>query len=359
MHRRSSLIAVVALALAASSCSERPSAGPEAFESIRQYGWDVPVGEPEAAWSPVSDRVVSRAQGGFLVLSEDTGSHAQQKFTSNENRETRFPAWINEDQVVFGPGKNAEKLSDGRVISSPEGLTVVTLGKNPLQKQLAKFGYRPRVGQKHVFAQVGDKIVGIDELGDAREFGIGFFAEPEAAGPGMAWQETPVYEEDFWTGKPVRSNLVIRWRPGQIDQIPGAVQPRWTSDGALTATVLRGDPQLQHAWWDAGTDVVLIPGRGKAPVIIAHDARDPAPHPIQPVVAVTTSDGKIALVSRDGAHRVEIAEGRHPAWNHDGTRLMIEENAGPTPLPTTIAKPKSGARLTVLVFAIHESPKPK
>ena len=36
-------------------------------------------------------------------------------------------------------------------------------------------------------------------------------------------------------------DLVIRWRPGVIDTIPRAIQARWTPEGGVVATVLRGE----------------------------------------------------------------------------------------------------------------------
>src|SRR4051794_16104445 len=100
------LVMSMAMMFATSSCAQRPNASPESFEAIRQYGWDMPVTDPEPEWAPASDRVVARTHGGFMVLEENPATKSQQRFTSAENRETHFPVWINEGEVVFGPGRN-------------------------------------------------------------------------------------------------------------------------------------------------------------------------------------------------------------------------------------------------------------
>jgi hypothetical protein len=331
---------VAASVLACVGCSSPPHrAAPEEFQVIRTYGWDAAV-DPQAAWAPRSYRVVAREAGGFVILQEANSGKPREKFLSSEKRETHHPAWINEQEIVFGPAANALRLADGRVVPASDGLTVVTIGGlKPEQKQLSKVGYRPRVGQGHVFAQVEDRMDKIDATGEIEDFGQGFFAQPQPVGEGVCWQETPVSEPDWWTGKPVRSKLVIRWNWRRTDTVAGGSEARWSSDGGVAATVLRAEPAAGAAWDSAGTDVVFIPGPGKPAVVVAHDAREPAPHPTQPVIAVATADGRIVLVSRDGAHRVEVAEGRRPQWSHDGTRLMVEESRAPEPaaVPTVPA----------------------
>ncbi|MBA2479362.1 MAG: hypothetical protein H0V44_01770 [Planctomycetes bacterium] len=310
--------------VAIAGCASRAQVAPKDFEVIRSYGFDAGV-DPQPSWSPESYRIVARDAGGFVVLQEVDGNKGRQKFTSSEKRETHHPVWINEQEVVFGPKANAERVPDGRVVPASDGLTVVTIGGlKPEQKLLTKVGYRPRVGQAHVFAQVEDRMDKIDEHGDIEDFGQGFFAEPQWTGEGVCWQETPVTEPDWWTGKPVRSNLVIRWNWRRTDVVPGGIQPRWTYDGGVVATVLRAEPGPGAAWDQGGTDVVFVGGPRQAPVVIARDAREPAPHPTKSVIAVATADNRIVLVSRDGSQRADIAAGRRPQWSFDGTRLLVE-----------------------------------
>jgi hypothetical protein len=351
--RAAIFLAVAALALASSSCEHRaPPAAPADFSVIRDYGWDTDVAEPQAAWSPNDYRVLSRSADGFVVLRDESGQRPVDSYKSVERRETHFPAWINGEQVVFGADRNADKLPDGTVVPVPDGLTLVELGAKPVQKQLAKIGFHPRVGRGAVYAQSEDRMLIIDEQGGVGEFGRGFYPEPQRDGDGIAWQETPVISEDWWTGKPVRANLIVRWREKKVDTIPSAIQPRWSADGGIAATVLRGDPPSAKRWWKAGSDVVWIAGPGQAPVIVAYDARDPAPHPTQPVIAVATNAGKILLVSRDGKQRAELGDGCNPQWSWDGTRLLVEQvpNDEP-PLPTRHGD-QGHNHLTVHVVAV-------
>jgi hypothetical protein len=346
--------AAAGLALfALAGCGSRPpSAAPGDFSIIRQYGWDCDVADPQAAWSPNDYRVAARSANGFIIVQDETGQKPAETYRSVERRESHFLAWINPDQVVFGPDRNADKLADGRVVAVPEGLTVVTIGRAPQQRQLTKLGYHPRVGQGHIFAQAEDRLLRIDETGAIEEFGRGFLPEPQRVGDGVAWQETPVLSDDWWTGKPVRSNLIIRWKSGRADQLPAGVQPCWSADGGLAATTLRADPQPGQYWWKAGSDVVFIAGPGRPAVLVARDARDPAPHPTQPVIAVSTNEGKVALVSRDGAQRVDIADGCNPHWSWDGTRLLIEQAPPETPPLPTMPGARGRNHLTVLVLAV-------
>jgi hypothetical protein len=240
-----------------------------------------------------------------------------------------------------------------------DGLTLVTLGSKPLRRQLCKLGFHPRVGDGLIYAQSEDRILTIAETGQTDEFGRGFYAEPQRQGPGVAWQETPVFETDWWTGRPQRSALVIRWRPGKVDQLLGGVQPRWSASGSLVATVLRADPQPGVSWWRAGTDVVFIGSGGQPPLIIAHDARDGSPHPSQPVVAVATNDGRVILVSSDGSQRIDIGPGCNPQWSFDGSRLMVEDAPSepvPTPPASAVAAPTLIDREQNVISAVNTTP---
>jgi hypothetical protein len=360
------LALAAALARAMAGCGTRPQVvAPTDFSIIREYHLDADVVDAQPAWSPIDYRVLARSSNGFVLLQGDDGPHAGDRYRSIEGRESHFPAWINAKQVVFGPSRNADVAADGRVMPTTQGLTVVTLGRDPSQRQISKNGYRPRIGQGRIFAQFEDHILVIDERGGIEDFGRGFFAEPQRVGEGVAWQETPVCEPDYWTGKPVRSNLIIRWHPGVVDQVTAGLQPAWTADGALAATVVRADPAPGRPWWKSGTDVIFMSHPGAVPLIIAHDARDAAPCPTQPVIAVSTNAGRVALVSRDGTTSVELCDGSHPQWSHDGTRLLVEpapEDAPSGKLPTTRAQvPAEGEaatpsslkeRMTVYVLAV-------
>jgi hypothetical protein len=123
------------------------------------------------------------------------------------------------------------------------------------------------------------------------------------------------------------------------------VQPRWSSNGGLAATILRADPVPGISWWKAGTDVVYISGPGKPPVVICADARDPAPDPVQPLSAVATTAGTVLVLSENGKERFEVGPGCNPQWSSDGTRLAVED------APTE--QPKSTNHITVFVLAIR------
>lgn len=353
------LLPLAAALAALAACGTRdPVATPADVSIIRSYGWTPEVADPQPAWSPNDHRVAVRAANGLAILGGDDGVRAPEVYRSTERRETHGLAWINPEQVVFGPSRHVEKLPDGRVVPLVEGLTMVTLGSTPVRRQLTRLGFRPRVGPGRIFAQAEDKILSITEDGGIEEFGPGFFAEPQREGGAIAWQETPITETDHWTGRDGPGALVVRWKPGTADQLPRGVQPRWCHDGSLAATVVRATPPAAEPWWRIGTDVVRLAGPGATPVVVARDARDPAPHPTQPIIAVTGADGGAWLVSHDGTSSVRIADGCRPQWSFDGLRLLVEpaEAPAPTMTPTTAPRgdaPAAGARrITVHVLAI-------
>ncbi len=126
----------------------------------------------------------------------------------------------------------------------------------------------------------------------------------------------------------------MRWRPGAVDLIHAAVEPRWCADGSLLATVLRADPPAKGPWWKSGTDVVWLSGPGAAARLLAHDARDAAPHPTRALVAVASNAGRVLLVTRDGAKSVDFCAGCRPRWNFDGTRLLVQDRPSDPPATT-------------------------
>lgn len=332
---RTMLFLAFAVALALTSCHEEATrAGAEAtdFQQLRVYGWETTVPDPEAIWNPENYQVLTRSAKGFALLEE--GRDKQQYFFAKDLRETFHATWINRLQFVFGPGHGMVETGDGRLVPNTEGLTVVTLTETAsgreyamAPKNLTKAGSHPRVWGKNLVAQIEDRIVIIDPYGKVTEFGPGFFAEPQRDGLGICWQEFPVFETDHWTGGD-RSlgRLFIRWKAGVTTELANAVEARWTVDGGLVATVLRGQPVAGKPWWSVGTDVYYVAGPKAAPVLVAADARSPAPHPSQRLIAAMGANGSLILCGLDGERRRMLAEqGDHPQWSHDGLRLLAEE----------------------------------
>jgi hypothetical protein len=302
------------------------------FQILRTYGWDTTVPDPQAKWNPDSYQVLARSTGGFVLL--DEGSGKQQYFASKTKHETAFPEWISQRQFVFGPKDNVITTIDGRVVPTSEGLSVVTLlqtntGKDvPIApKNLTTYGYRPKVWGKNIVAASEERIYVVDPYGTIAEFGPGFMPVPQRGGEGIAWQDRPVFETDHWTGSTTRrGNLLIRWRKGVTTTVPNAVEARWTADGGILFTVLRNEPVPGQPWWSGGSDIYYIANAKAAPVLVAADARAPAPHPKATVCAAIGKSGSVVLCGYDGSFRHQLAPvGEAPAWSHDGRRLMVEE----------------------------------
>ncbi len=322
------LSALVGLA----GCGGHRAAPPLAVDDLRElrtYGFDT-IADPQASWNPDTYQILARIDAGFVLL--DEGRDKQDYYRSSERRETVDPVWINRNQFAFGPGHGLVATASGREVPSSQGLTVVTIGskdgKRTLDPQtLTKTGYRPRVWADRIIAQAEDKIIVVDHFGAVSEFGPGFYAEPQRNGRGVTFQEAPVLEADRWTGLDLRrGRLFIRWKPGQVTTLANAIEARWTAAGGVVATVLRNDPPQGRPWWEAGTDVYLVAGPEAQPVLIAKDARSPAPHPGGGVVAVVSREGAIDLVDEAGAHRRNfLDQGDHPEWSTDGTRLLVEQ----------------------------------
>jgi hypothetical protein len=344
------LLGLAALVLLTACHDEpRPSASAFDFQVLRSYGWSTTVADPQATWNPQDYQVLARSAGGFVLLEEGGGK--QQYFASKTRHETAYPVWVAHRQFAFGPMQNVITTTDGRLVPTSEGLTVVTLletisGKEmPLKPQnLTNQGYRPRVWNDRLVAATEDKIIEVDPFGKITEFGTGFLPEPQRRGPGICWQERPVLEIDHWTGtEGRRGRLFIRWKPGVTTELANAVEARWTPDGGVIATVMRAEPVAGQPWYSGGTDLYLVTGPKAVPTLVAADARSADPHPLQPLCAAVGKSGALILCGYDGNFRRQLADqGDHPAWSHDGLRLMTEEDEG-----------KHGSRyLHVYVFAI-------
>jgi hypothetical protein len=318
------------LALAAlAACAPRPVSSQADATVVRSFRLPTTVTDPEPAWNPAADRIVVRSANGFAILEE---GQRPVYLVAEDRRTSGAPQWLTPDRVVFGPAANAVRTSDGRIVPTTDGLTAVTVGAKGASEKftLAPSGYRPRVGTDAVYAQVEDRIRLVARGGEPVDFAPGFFAEPQRSGPGLAWQELPVVEEDWWTGRAGTGSLVIRWRPGQADSHPGLIMPRWTRDGGVVATRLAGTPPAgstrQNWYLRVGTDVVHVPRAGTTPAVVVPGGHSADPHPLLPLVAAVDRDGSLVLADLAGGAPRRIASGaRGPLWNHDGTRLLYEE----------------------------------
>ncbi len=304
----------------------------EDFQILRSYGWDTTVPNPQATWNPESYQILARSGGGFVLL--DEGSGQQQYFATKTKHETANPVWVSQRQFVFGPKDNVITTTDGRVVPTSEGLSVVTLlesitGKEiPLApKSLTTYGYRPKVWGRNLVAASEDRIYVVDPYGTIVEFGPGFMPEPQRKGEGIAWLDRPVFETDHWIGSGTRrGNLLIRWRTGVTTTVPNGVEPRWTANGGLLTTVMRAEPVAGQPWWSGGTDIYYYANAKAAPVLVAADARAPAPHPKVDICAAVGRSGALILCAYNGSFRHQLAPmGEAPEWSHDGRRLVTEE----------------------------------
>ncbi len=331
------------------ACAPRMVLDPGGLSIIRTYRLAVNVSDPQPAWNPGSYLIVARSQGGFALLQEGQGR--QERFESQEARQTWFPAWISREQFVFGPMRNVAPVADGRIVASTDGLTVVKVLDNGLRcdvtrTPLCSVGFRPRPTSDKIYAQAEAKMILVDREGVVSDAGEGFYPEPQANGVGVAWQETPVYEPDRWTGKTGLGRLFIRWRAGRVTEVPGGCEARWTPDGGLVCTVLRGMPAVDRPWWSVGTDVVFFSGPEAAAELIAKDARNPQVHPKEPLVAVSDGSAGVRVVSLRFTRPQEsllVTTGTNPQWSYDGTRLLTVEvnpDAGQA-TPNAIERPAS------------------
>ena len=123
---------------------------------------------------------------------------------------------------------------------------------------------------------------------------------------------------------------------------PGEVRLAELLAAVSLATDLADDSPLESALGDALTslhlarlaglagedltDVYYLAGPKAAPVLVAADARSPAPHPTQPLIAAVGANGSLIVCGLEGQERRVLAEqGDHPQWSHDGLRLVAEE----------------------------------
>ncbi len=327
------LMPLIAVALAVVGCAPRMVLDPEGVGIIRTYQFSSTVADPQPAWNPQSDVLVVRSLNGFGLLQEGRGR--QEYFDSVESRQTWFPAWINRGQFVFGPQRNVIALGDGRVVASTDGLSLVNVLDNGLKceitrDQLSPIGFGPRPAGEVVYAQVDDTMIVIDQSAKRSDAGQGFAPEPQVGGPGICWRDVPLGEPDHWQGKGGRGTLFIRWKPGQLTEVPGGCQARWTADGGVVCTVMRAVPTDTKPWWTGGTDVVYLSGPDVSPVVVAKDCRSPAPHPSEPLVAVADGAAGVSLVSLrtpPTAPQLLTAIGGAPLWNHDGSRLLAVDQS--------------------------------
>lgn len=297
---------------------------PARLEPVRTYGWPATVVDPEPDWNPVSYRLVARAAGGFALLAE--GQRQEQHFAAEDRRESHTPRWLNRDQFVFGPGWWVRRDADGRVLTPSDGIVLVTLGEGgrPRERRvLAERGCRPQPWRGLVLAQEAQRLLVIDARGRVEEFGEGFDPVPQPDGPGLFWRDSPAFHPDWWTGREGAGQAIVRWRPGQVDQLGDAVQAAWTHRGGLLITRRRAVAPAGQPWWAGGTDIYAVDGPGAAPRLVRANARDPAAHPHADLLAWTGDDGGVWIGSLDPAGwRERVAtDGSRPRWSHDGLRL--------------------------------------
>ncbi len=297
------------------------------------------IAEPEPVWNPLRQVLAMRTQTGFALAEEGMRPVFLE---ANDRRTTAGPQWLDAGRLVFGPAANVVPTPGGRLVPSTDGLSVIDLdgSKVEARRDLAKSGYRPRVGHLGVFAQVEDRIIRVQPGREPEDFVRGFFAEPQPDGGGVAWTTVPVFEPDHWTGQPAPGAMVIRWRPGVSDEHPGLVQPRWSA-GRIYATRLGAIPagvQGRHAILDrTPCDIVLLTGPGAAPRTVLANAHSPAPHPTAELFAAIGRDGALLLASSDGRSTRLAEVGRDPAWSHDGRRLAYVIPGTTADEPATVA----------------------
>ena len=292
---------------------------------VRDQSWDAAVAQPQAEWAPDSYVIAARSVQGLMLVREGVGSVA---YRTDDGSSPWNPGFWGADRLVAGPRPEVTLNQDGHLTPPATGLIVSHFTGDALQRPqtLSGSGYRPRPWGDVVVCSLENRILLIDEDGEDEIFVEGFLPEPQPRGPGIAWQETPVFERDYWTGQEGLGDLIIRWEPGVVDVLPRGVHPRWTPWGGLVATQLHAAVSEQGDWYRGGSDVVHIPGPGQEPVVIARDAHLAEPHPLAPFAVVVGNDGRVHLVELDGsAQRLFVDLGERPRWSDDGKRLILEE----------------------------------
>ena len=160
-------------------------------------------------------------------------------------------------------------------------------------------------------------LIEADAVGE--DLGEGFFAGAAAPRSGLAYQETPVIEPDYWTAKAAARPAVraVGSRPHQRDPGGGrAVVDRHRRRRRGPAQG-RPAPRAGRGGRPAPSSSISAARAGGS----SHRRRPPLarPHPRQPVVAATTRDGRLVLVSLVDKRVRELAPvGARPRWNHDG-----------------------------------------
>ncbi len=321
--------AALATVLLLAACSADRQPIETRLKPIRTYGWSASVVDPAPDWNPSTNVLVARSIGGFSLLEE--GGRGERAFDSDDRRESHTPIWLNRDQFVFGPARNAIPAADGTISTPSDGLTVATINAvgKPARTKLSDRGFRPRrAGDSSICAQDGNLIIFIDAQGQIGEFGEGFDPEPQPDGPGLCWRDRPAFDTDFWTGRRDLGTMFVRWSRGQVDNLGNAVQAAWTRHGGVIATVLEGTAPAGSPWWSAGTHLVHSAGPGAPVLELRAQARDPAPHPLIDLLAWTDRDGGVWIGSmRPDGWSERIAEsGWRPRWNPDGMRLCYLES---------------------------------
>lgn len=292
---------------------------------LRDFTWDASVEQPQAEWAPQSYVIAARSIKGLMLVREGIGSAAYRTADASSPYDPRF--W-GEDRLVVGPEPRIHRTEEGRITAPADGLKVAAFTGDALQRpvELSTRGYRPRPWGEQVVCSFENQILLIDQRGQEEVFVDGFLPEPQAGGPGIAWQETPVFTVDYWSGKSGTGDLVIRWESGVVDILPRGVHPRWTPWGGIIATRLHRDVPDSGSWYAGGSDVVHIAGPGEQPVVIASDAHLGEPHPTARIAAIVANDGSVQLADLDGAEaRPFVDQGTRPRWSGDGKRLMLEE----------------------------------
>ncbi|MHC5068088.1 MAG: hypothetical protein ACYTF0_05825 [Planctomycetota bacterium] len=322
------LLVVSLLALAGCAGSRDPMAtvSPYDFRHLRDYAFTFDVEQPQAEWSPRGNLIVGRGVKGVALHIEDVGV---QTYTTADGFSPWEPQWLPDASVVFGPQAVPVFDDEGRVVTPAQGLHRAPFLGEALGKprELTASGYRPRRWNDRLVASLNDTILTFAKDGSNEEvFGEGFFPEPQAAGPGICWQTTPILHDDYWTGIDGVGELVVRWRPGEVSLLKGGVAARWSADGGVCAVRLAAKAAAGEPWWSAGSAVVYLSEPGAVASVLMFDAHEIEPHPFAPVAAVVSNDGRVHLVDlRNGDARVIAEDGARPRWNHDGTRLLLQE----------------------------------
>ncbi len=303
---------------------------------VRDFTWDASVEEPQAEWAPDSYVIAARSIKGLMLIREGIGSAAYRTADASSPYHPRF--W-GDDRLVVGPEPRVTRTEEGRISIPSSGLQVSAFTGDALHRPvtLSQRGYRPRPWGKQVVCSAENQVLLIDRHGKEKVFVEGFLPEPQPGGPGIAWQETPVFTVDYWSGQSGIGDLVIRWRSGVVNILPRGVHPRWTPWGGIIATRLHGEVPSRGPWYAGGSDVVHIAGPGQPPVVIASDAHIAEPHPSAEIAVVTANDGSVHLVDLAGtARRLFVDQGERPRWSDDGKRLMLEEAHATDPRSRTL-----------------------